>query len=176
MTGPAEVGLTAGNAQDFRYVLGHFATGVVAVTGLPDNAPAGLVVNSFTSVSLDPPLVSFCVGRTSTSWPRMRREGRICVNILAEDQHEACRRLATSGGAKFRGLGWTISPAGLPLLDGAHAWLDCVLEAEHRAGDHDIVVARVSGLGTAGGSSPLVFHRGAYGGFTAHAHDPGGSL
>jgi 3-hydroxy-9,10-secoandrosta-1,3,5(10)-triene-9,17-dione monooxygenase reductase component len=173
VTGPVEIELTAENSRDFRYVLGHFATGVVAVTGLPDGVAAGLVVNSFTSVSLEPPLVSFCVARTSTSWPRLRSDGRICVCILAEDQLDACRRLATSGEDKFRGLSWTTSPAGLPLLGGSHAWLDCVLEAEHHAGDHDIVVARVCGLAASADTHPLVFHRGAYGRFTAHDH--GGS-
>ncbi|HEX2312223.1 MAG TPA: flavin reductase family protein [Thermomonospora sp.] len=157
----------------FRSVLGHFATGVAAVTGLDGGVPVGLVVNSFTSVSLDPPLVSFCVAHTSASWPRLRRGGGHCVCFLAAGQREQVRRLASSGGAKFRDVAWFPSPAGLPILDGALAWLECVVEAEHPAGDHVIVVARVHHLDRLGdgddAADPLVFYRGGYGRFTTTA-------
>ncbi len=151
---------------EFRRVLGHFATGVAAVTGLDDGAPVGLLVNSFTSVSLDPPLVAFCVARTSGSWPLLRRAPRLCVSFLAADQREQARRLATPGAAKFRGVVWWPSPSGLPVLDGALAWLECAIEAEHPAGDHVIVVTRVCHLAwSEGAAGPLVFYRGAYGRF-----------
>ncbi|MEU4573069.1 flavin reductase family protein [Nonomuraea sp. NPDC023979] len=153
----------------FRSVLGRFATGVVAITALDpvDGSPCGLAANSFTSVSLDPPLVGFCVAHTSTSWPRLRATRAVTVNVLAEHQRAACAQLASRGGDKFAGLGWTPSPAGNPVLDGALAWLDCSIEAEHRAGDHMIVVARVHRFDTLGDGGPLLFFRGGYGAFTS---------
>ncbi|WP_017592460.1 flavin reductase family protein [Nocardiopsis potens] len=155
------------DGRRFRDALGRFPTGVVAITGRdPESGrPAGLAANSFTSVSLDPPLVGFCVAHTSTSWPALRRAGRLAVSILGADQEEACRRLASKGGDKFAGLGHFPSPSGAPVLDGAPAWLECSVEAEHPAGDHLIVVARVHHLDTDGaaGGGPLVFYRGGYG-------------
>ncbi|MEN3537678.1 flavin reductase family protein [Microbispora sp. ZYX-F-249] len=159
--------IPAVNAQHFRNVLGRYATGVVAVTAIDTltGEPCGLAVNSFTSVSLDPPLVAFCVSGDSTSWPRLRAAASVCVNVLAEQQREACERLAAPGGDKFANLSWALSPGGAPVLDGALAWIDCVVDVEHPAGDHVIVVARVTGLDRHDDGGPLVFFRGAYGGF-----------
>ncbi|WP_435832419.1 flavin reductase family protein [Nonomuraea rubra] len=155
------------DSRRFRQVLGRFATGVVAITAVDpmDGQPCGLAANSFTSVSLDPPLVAFCVAYTSTSWPRVRGAKALTVNVLAEHQQAVCAQLATKGGDKFAGLTWTISPGGNPVLEGALAWLDCAVEAEHPAGDHVIVVARVLQLDTHAEGGPLVFFRGGYGGF-----------
>lgn len=152
------------NARDLRDVLSHFATGVVAITALdPDSKlPAGLAANSFTSVSLDPPLVAFCVAKTSSSWPRIREAGKYVVNILSDAQENVCRRLAVRGGDKFAGLTWAPSPAGAPVLDDGLAWLEAELEAEHEAGDHVIVVSRVTHT-HAGELEPLIFYRGKYG-------------
>ncbi|WP_049564635.1 flavin reductase family protein [Nonomuraea sp. SBT364] len=152
-----------------RQVRPREAAEVVAITALDpvDGGPCGLAANSFTSVSLDPPLVGFCVAHTSTSWPRLRATRTVTVNVLAEHQQATCAQLAARGGDKFAGLGWTASPAGNPVLDGALAWLDCSIEAEHRAGDHLIVVARVQQLDTLGDGGPLLFFRGGYGAFTA---------
>ncbi|MFQ6147124.1 flavin reductase family protein [Streptomyces seoulensis] len=153
----------APHEEMFRRVLSHFASGVVAVTGLsPDGDPAGLTVSSFTSVSLNPRMVSFCVGRTSRTWPLLRASSGICVNILSERQRDVSDSLARSGGSKFGELGWTPSPGGLPVLDGVLAWLEGDVDAEHRAGDHDIVVARVRHLGIVGGPGPLIRYLGAY--------------
>ncbi|MFD0903895.1 flavin reductase family protein [Actinomadura sediminis] len=154
------------DAARFRSVLGRFATGVVAITAVEPGTgrPLGLVANSFTSVSLDPPLVAFCVAHTSTTWPRLRDAGRLCVNILGERQLETSRRLAARGGDKFAGVRWTESPGGAPLIDGGIAWIECSVEREHAAGDHAIVVARVHDLGRQGGDDPLIYYRGGYGG------------
>jgi 3-hydroxy-9,10-secoandrosta-1,3,5(10)-triene-9,17-dione monooxygenase reductase component len=154
-------------ARRFRTILGHFATGIVAVTAVDTDTgrPAGLAANSFTSVSLDPPLVSFCVAHTSTTWPRLRRAERFCVNILSASQREVSHRLAARGGDKFAGLEWSESPGGGPVIDGALAWLECSAEAEYPAGDHVIVVARVHHLDRHHDGEPLVFYRGSYGGF-----------
>lgn len=155
------------DSMRFRNVLGRFATGVVAITAIdPETgAPTGLAANSFTSVSLDPALVAFCVAHTSSTWPRVRDAERHCVNILAEPQREVCLQLATKGGDKFAGLEWTISPGGSPVIDGALAWLECSVEAEYTAGDHVIVVARVHQLDKHHDGDPLVFYRGSYGRF-----------
>ncbi|QYC39586.1 Flavin-dependent monooxygenase, reductase subunit HsaB [Nonomuraea coxensis DSM 45129] len=155
------------DSRRFRQVLGRFATGVVAITALDpgDGRPCGLAANSFTSVSLDPPLVAFCVAHTSTSWPRVRDANVLTVNVLAEHQQEVCARMASRGGDKFAGLEWTGSPGGNPVLEGALAWLDCAVEAEHPAGDHTIVVARVLQLDTHADGGPLVFFQGGFGGF-----------
>ncbi|MFF2957692.1 flavin reductase family protein [Streptomyces sp. NPDC057963] len=154
---------------EFRRVLGHFASGVTVVTAHdPDDTqgPAGFACQSFASLSLDPPLVTFMVARTSTTWPRIARAGAFCVNILGADQGALCRSFAVSGADKFAGVGYTAAPAtGSPLLDSVPAWVDCRIQAVHTGGDHLIVVGRVEALGAAGGDGPLVFHRGVFGRF-----------
>jgi 3-hydroxy-9,10-secoandrosta-1,3,5(10)-triene-9,17-dione monooxygenase reductase component len=152
------------DARHFRSVLGLFATGVVAVTGVdPETGrPAGLTANSFTSVSLRPPLVSVCLARTSGTWRCLRAAGSYCVNILAEHQLDICLQLATAGTDKFRGLAWAASPGGHPTLDGVLGWIDCEAETEHAAGDHLIAVGRVRELGLLLDGQPLVFYRGRY--------------
>ncbi|MFD5654872.1 flavin reductase family protein [Streptomyces sp. NPDC127039] len=157
-----------GGTRCLRNVLGRFATGVVAVaaTDPADGTRAGLVANSFCSVSLEPALVSFCVAHTSSSWPRIRAAGLLGISILGAGQKEAANRLAASGTDKFRGLPWTRSPDGTPVLEGSLAWLECSVEAEHPAGDHTIVVTRVRALDATADGEPLLFYRGAFGGFS----------
>ncbi|MBG0828763.1 flavin reductase family protein [Planomonospora sp. ID67723] len=165
--GPSDHDHPSVDGRRFRSVLGHFATGVVAITAIdPDTGePCGLAANSFTSVSLDPPLVAFCVAHTSTSWPRVRAAKTCTVNVLAEHQQPVCAALASKGGDKFAGLDWSESPSGNPVISDALAWIDCSVEAEYPAGDHVIVVARVHQLDTHGDSGPLLFFRGGYGRF-----------
>ncbi|MBT2442558.1 flavin reductase family protein [Streptomyces sp. ISL-36] len=153
-----------GGSRCLRSVLGRFATGVVAVASADPRTGerAGLAANSFCSVSLDPPLVSFCVAHTSSSWPRIRAADLLGITILGADQREAATRLATRGSDKFRGMPWSESPGGTPVLDGALAWLECAIEAEHPAGDHVIVVARVLRLDASREGEPLLFFRGEY--------------
>ena len=149
----------------FRQVLGHFATGVTVVTCLSEGQPLGLAVNSFTSVSLEPPLVAFCVATSSSTWPRLRASGSFCVNILAEDQEALSRTFAAPGRDRFLGVGWRPAPSGAPVLADVLAWIDCTVEAEHQAGDHLIVVGRVRELDLLHEGRPLVFYRGGYGRF-----------
>ncbi len=152
--------------RHFREVLGHFPTGVVVVTAIgPAGQPVGMAVGSFSSVSLDPPLVVFYPDRRSTTWPLVRGAGSFCVNVLAADQDAVCRAFATSGGDKFRGVPWRPAGSGAPLLDGVLAWIDCELEAIHDAGDHDLVLGRVRALGVENRVLPLLFFRGGYGRF-----------
>ncbi|MFJ6095698.1 flavin reductase family protein [Williamsia muralis] len=161
-------GLPEVDGQRMRQVLGHFATGVVALTGVHPGTgePTGLAANSFTSVSLDPPLVAFCVAQTSSSWPLVRASDRFTINILSEAQEHVCRQLAARGTDKFRGLSWDRSPSGAPVLTGTLAWIEAEIADEHEAGDHTIVVARVRHL-HASDQAPLLFFRGQYGRLSA---------
>ncbi|MEU3887904.1 flavin reductase family protein [Streptomyces sp. NPDC029041] len=157
---------------EFRRVLGNFASGVAVVTAPPATAgdpPAGFACQSFTSLSLDPPLVAFMVGRTSTTWPRIARAGVFCVNVLASGQGELCRSFAVSGADKFAGVAYDAAPvSGSPRLTGGVAWIDCAIHAVHPGGDHLIVVGRVNALGAAAGpDGPLLFHRGRFARLTA---------
>ena len=157
---PAAPAIDAGT---FRAALGRFATGVAFVTAAPGGEPAGLVVNSLASVSLDPPLVSFCPSRSSLTWRRMRQARHFGVSVLARG-HEAFARQATPPGAdRFAGAEWTPGRAGVPVLAGALADLECELVAEHPAGDHWIVVCRVVEARFAPAGEPLVFFAGAFG-------------
>jgi flavin reductase (DIM6/NTAB) family NADH-FMN oxidoreductase RutF len=116
-------------------------------------------------VSLDPPYISFCPATTSTSWPLIRATGSVCVNILAAHQHAVCVRFATSGGDKFSGINWRPAANGAPMLDGVLATVEADVALEHAAGDHHIVVARVTALAAHEQREPLLFFRGGYGGF-----------
>lgn len=141
-----------------RRVFGAFPSGVTAVAALADGRPAGLAASSFTSVSLDPPLVSVCVAHSSGTWPVLRRAERLGVSVLSAEQEAECRQLSTRGIDRFASLRWRATPAGAVLLDGASAWLECSIGQLVRAGDHDIVVLRVHDLDANPGRAPLVFH------------------
>lgn len=145
-----------------RHVLGHFASGIVVITATTPDGPAGFTCQSFSSLSLDPPLVSFSPARSSTTWPRIRTAGRFCVNVLAEGHRDTSTSFARSGADKYAGVAWSPAPSGAPRLDGVVAWIDCTLEDEFPGGDHTIVVGRVRALDADTTRSPLVFHRGAY--------------
>jgi 3-hydroxy-9,10-secoandrosta-1,3,5(10)-triene-9,17-dione monooxygenase reductase component len=149
------------DARSFRAALGAYATGVAFVTTTLGKEPVGLIVNSLVSVSLDPPLVSFCVSRTSTTWSRMREARRLGVNILGRRHEEFVRRAAPAGADRFAEIRWRLV-RGVPLLIDAPVCLECEIETEHRAGDHWIVVAEVHGLRTVQERDPLVFYGGAF--------------
>jgi 3-hydroxy-9,10-secoandrosta-1,3,5(10)-triene-9,17-dione monooxygenase reductase component len=151
----------------FRQVVGHFPTGVTVVTSNDDDGPVGLAVASFVSVSLDPPLVAIFAQKTSSSWPRIEAVGTFCVNVLAEDQEEVCRRFAAKGDDKFNGLGWHATGSGDPQLEGVLAWMDCEIHSITDAGDHVCVLGLVNELEVTHEGRPLVFFRGGYGRFTA---------
>ncbi len=153
------------DAATFRSVLGHFCSGITIVTAVDQGEPVGLTCQSFTSVSLEPPLVLFVPARGANSWPRIRHAGHFCANVLTEDQEELGRRFAIRGADKFAGVGWRPGTTGSPVLEGCLAFVDCDLAAVHEAGDHDIAVGRVVDLGTANEGGPLLFYRGGYGRF-----------
>ena len=151
---------------EFRAVLGHFASGVTLVTGMHDGHPAGLTCQSFFSLSLDPPLVAFAPGKSSSSWPRASSTGSVCINVLASDQEGLARTFSQSGADKFAGVGWTPAGNGAPRLQGALAWIDCTIENTHEEGDHWLVTARVEAVESSRGE-PLLFYRGGFGGFAS---------
>jgi flavin reductase (DIM6/NTAB) family NADH-FMN oxidoreductase RutF len=141
-----------------RRVFGAFPTGVTAIAAIVDGAPVGLAASSFTSVSLDPPIVSVCIATTSSTWPTLRRATRLGVSVLGAHQERYGRQLSTRGADRFAGLTWRESHDGEIVLDGASAWMDCSIDREIRAGDHDIVLLRVHDLDADPHVPPLVFH------------------
>lgn len=152
--------------RHFRDVMGHLPTGVVVVAAREPGtgAPAGLVVGTFQSLSLDPPLVAFSVATTSSSWPKIRPAGFFSASVLADGQHDVCRAMSSKQGDKFAAVDWHESADSTPQIAGAHAWIDCKTTQELDGGDHVIVIAEVRRL-DAGGGQPLVFHRGRLGGY-----------
>lgn len=157
---------TVAAARRFRDVLGRFASGVTVVTGASNDEPVGLTCQSFSSVSLDPPLVLFIPAKTSRAWPLIQRSGKFCVNFLAADQAELSNTMASRGIDKFGEVKWTPSPGtGSPMLAGALAHVDCTIHSVHEAGDHYVVIGRVLDLITdepATTDDPLLFYRGEY--------------
>jgi flavin reductase (DIM6/NTAB) family NADH-FMN oxidoreductase RutF len=149
-------------ADDFRRVLGHFATGVTILTTCDNDARAtGLTASAFSSVSLDPPLVLICVDHKSQSYPALRERGCFAVNILSVEQQAISRRCASSRLDKFDEVPHTISDLGLPLIEGAIAHLECTTVSTHVEGDHTIFVGRVE-RAQVGTGEPLLYFRGQY--------------
>jgi flavin reductase (DIM6/NTAB) family NADH-FMN oxidoreductase RutF/DNA-binding IclR family transcriptional regulator len=156
------------DSRRFRETLGHFPTGVVLVTAFDeDGRPIGMVVGSFTSVSLDPPLVAFLPAKGSGRYSRLRSSNRFCVNVLSADQEQLCRRFATKGDAAFDGVEWTASPSGAPVLEGSVAWIDCTVESVQEVGDHYLVLGSVDDMEVVNPVAPLLFFQGGYGRFTS---------
>lgn len=141
-----------------REVFAAYPTGVTAVAAELAGVPVGLAANSFTSVSLNPPLVSVCIARTSATWPRLRGSDWVGVNILASHQAKACRSLAGPDGHRFTDLSWRVTQNGAIVLDEVKAWLECRVVSEIPTGDHDIVVLHVHDLAVDHERAPLVFH------------------
>lgn len=155
----------------FRNVLGHYVTGVVVVASVRDGRQHGITVNSFTSVSLDPPLVAFCAAHSSGTWPAIRAAGRFAVSVLASSQREVCSLFAAKGVDRFAAVPWTPGSTGQPVLDDAIAWLECRIDAIHPAGDHDLVVGEVLDFGARDGS-PLVFFQSGFAGLVTADDGP----
>ncbi|MEV1291978.1 flavin reductase family protein [Pseudonocardia sp. NPDC049635] len=152
--------VTAGN--QLRQAFGCFPSGVTAVCAEVDGVPVGLAASSFTSVSMEPPLVSVCMQHSSTTWPKLRGLPRLGLSVLAEGQDDACARLASKTGDRFAGTGVTVAPDGALFIDGATLWLDCTVHAEVPSGDHDIVLLNVHGIRADPATPPLVFHGSRY--------------
>lgn len=146
----------------FKEVLGHFVTGVVVVTGVSAEGPAGFTCQTFGSLSLEPMLISFAATSKGSSWSRVRGGGAVGLNILASGQEALARVFAQSGADKFAGVGWTTGPGGSPLLDGALAHLEGRILNVATHGDHDIVVIAVD-FAVDHPGDPLIYYRGGFG-------------
>ncbi|NUR06276.1 MAG: flavin reductase family protein [Nocardioidaceae bacterium] len=146
-----------------RRVFGVFPSGVVAVAAEVAGERVGLAASSFTTVSLDPPLVSFSVAATSRTWPMLRRASHLGVTVLADHHGEACRRLAGPVAHRFDGLSLTTTQDGALTLDDGLARFDCTIHDEVEAGDHVLVLLRLHAVEHADTSEPLVFHRSGFG-------------
>ena len=154
------------DSADFRQAMANFCTGVTVVTGLNDGVPVGFTAQSFVSLSLEPPLIAVCPGKSSSSWPRIRAAGGFCINILAADQMAICQAMAKSGADKFADIDWRSGVTGAPIIAGSLAFVDCLPHAEHEAGDHFIAVGEVKDFSLVkGDESPLLYFRSGFGVF-----------
>ncbi|KOG07021.1 MULTISPECIES: flavin reductase family protein [Streptomyces] len=160
------------DTTSLRAVYGAFPTGVTAIAALIDGTPVGLAASSFTTVSLAPPLVSVCVAHTSSTWPVLRRAERLGISVLGAEHGPLCRRLAGPSDERFAGAAWQATPDGAVLLHGAGAWLECSVDNEVRAGDHDIAVLRVHDLRLDDSVDPLVFHSSTFRSLAPRSREP----
>ncbi|MEJ2408732.1 MAG: flavin reductase family protein [Novosphingobium sp.] len=149
----------------FRKVLGSYPTGVCVITALDGEKPTGMVVGTFTSVSLDPPLVGFFPDKSSSSWPLIEKAGHFCVNVMGSDQQDVCRSVSARGAEKFVGVDYVMSDHNLPIIANAIASIECKLYSVTEAGDHWFVLGQVLRMETVREDDPMLFHRGRYGGF-----------
>ena len=149
---------TADDTALLRQVFRCFPSGVTAVCAIIDGEPVGMAASSFTSVSLDPPLVSVCVQNSSRTWPHLRTADRIGLSVLSESQGVLCRALAAREGDRFSAVSWSRTDDGAIFIDDAVALLDCTLHSEVPAGDHAIALLRIHQVRADLETAPLVFH------------------
>jgi flavin reductase (DIM6/NTAB) family NADH-FMN oxidoreductase RutF len=142
-----------------RQAFGCFPSGVTAFCGLLDGVAEGMAASSFTSVSLDPALVSVCVANTSTTWPKLAKLDRLGLSVLAGDHAPIARALASKTGDRFDGVDWTSTDSGAVFVHGATLWLECAPFKRVAAGDHEIVVLQIVALAMYPDVAPMVFHR-----------------
>jgi len=150
------------SSEEFRRACGRFATGVTIATVLDaEGLPHGLTVSSFTSVSLVPPLISFCLGQAVALIDLFRAANFFGINVLSENQQSLSERFARKGHDRFQGVAWTRGENGAPLIDGVLAAIECQVDQRIPAGDHDIFVGRMVATRVQEGS-PLLHFSGAY--------------
>jgi len=144
--------------EQLRRAFGCFPSGVAAICARVDRVPIGMAASSFTSVSVDPPLVSVCIKHTSTTWPLLRGRARLGLSVLAEGHDEACRQLASKEGDRFADIEWDTGPHESVFIRGSSAWMEVSVFEEVQAGDHAIALLEVHGLDTSEHTLPLIFH------------------
>jgi flavin reductase (DIM6/NTAB) family NADH-FMN oxidoreductase RutF len=149
-------GLTPDSLRD---AFGHFPTGVIAIAAEVDGARIGLAASTFVPVSLDPPLVSFCVQNTSTTWPKLLDCPHLGISVLGERHDGAARTLAARTGDRFAGLTTVTSARGAVFIEGTSVWVESAVERSIIAGDHSVVILRVTEMSVHPGIAPTVFHR-----------------
>ncbi len=158
----------------FRHALGHFCTGVTVIAAVgTDGEPIGFACQSFAALSLDPPLVLFCPGKASRTWPLIEAAGSFCVNVLSHEQRDVSMVFGRAGSDKFAAVTWSPAPSGAPVLTGVLTWIDCTIESVFDGGDHHIVIGRVTALSDPVNNRPLLFYRGAYTATEAAEPTPG---
>ncbi len=145
-----------------REAFGHFPTGVVAIAAQVDGVRIGLAASTFMPVSLDPPLVSFCVQNTSETWPKLKGLPMLGISVLGEAHDAAVRTLAAKTGDRFAGLETVARESGAVFIKGTSVWLESAVEQLVPAGDHTIVVLRVNNLQVDAEVAPIVFHRSVF--------------
>ena len=156
--GPGPTAASALDTGTLRQAFGHFPSGVTAVCGMVDGSPLGMAVSSFTSVSLEPPMVAVCMQLSSRTWPRLRELPRLGLSVLGANQEPLCRALAGPEEDRFTGCSWETGEDGAVFLHGAVTWYSCILRDEVPAGDHSIALLEVDRLWTQQAAEPLVFH------------------
>jgi len=145
-----------------RQAFGCFPSGVTAFCGVIDGVPEGMAASSFTSVSLEPALVSVCVAKTSTTWPRLARLNRLGLSVLAGEHGPVARALSSKSGDRFAGVDWTASDAGAVFVHGSTLWLEVAPYRRIEAGDHEIVLLEIVEVSMNPDVSPMVFHRSSF--------------
>jgi flavin reductase (DIM6/NTAB) family NADH-FMN oxidoreductase RutF len=148
--------------QALRRAFACFPSGVTAVCAMIEGQPAGMAASSFTSVSLDPPLVSVCVARTSTTWPLLARAERLGVSVLSDAHCQVARALSAKGVDRFAGVSWQLTEHGAIVVHGSTLWLSCTVYDSFAAGDHDVVLLRILSLRSYPEVAPMVFHGSAF--------------
>jgi flavin reductase (DIM6/NTAB) family NADH-FMN oxidoreductase RutF len=141
-----------------RQAFSCFPSGVAALCGSDAGKPTGMAASTFTSVSLDPPLVSVCLANASRTWNRLRRRPGLGISVLGESHAVACRRLTDADASGFAGIAWVATPRGAVFIHGATSWLECTLFAELPGGDHVIALLRVTAVEFDRTAAPLIFH------------------
>jgi flavin reductase (DIM6/NTAB) family NADH-FMN oxidoreductase RutF len=146
------------DSRTLRNAFGCFPSGVTAICAMVNGEPVGMAASSFTSVSLDPPMVLVCIQNSSDTWKKLKNAARIGISVLGEEHHRACSQLAAKSGDRFDRLEWFATEAGAVLLEGAAVSLDCSIVEEILAGDHHLVLLRIEKLEFRPTVNPLVFH------------------
>jgi flavin reductase (DIM6/NTAB) family NADH-FMN oxidoreductase RutF len=152
-----------------RQAFGCFPSGVTAFCGLLDGVAEGMAASSFTTVSLDPPLVSVCVANTSTTWPKLAGLERLGLSVLAGDHGPVARALAAKNSDRFSNVDWMATDSGAVFVHGATLWLECSPFKRIEAGDHEIVVLQIVSLAMYPDVAPMVFHRSNFHGLASTA-------
>ncbi|MFW0148505.1 flavin reductase family protein [Mycobacterium sp. smrl_JER01] len=162
MSGPGTPPETNLSPTSLREAFGHFPSGVIAIAAEVDGVRVGLAASTFVPVSLDPPLVSFCVQNSSTTWPKLKDLPYLGISVLGEAHDEAARTLAAKTGDRFAGLETASTQRGAVFIHGTSVWLESSIEQLVPAGDHTIVVLRVSDITVHPDVPPIVFHRSTF--------------
>lgn len=147
---------------NFRDAVGRFASGIVVVSARVDDEPIGLTCQSFCSLSLLPPLILFCAGRSSRSWRRIRTANTFTVNVLSESQQWVSHQMAQRRDDKFAEIAWHLGETAAPRIDGALVHIDCTPHDVVDGGDHDIVIGKVERTTVREQGRPLLYFRGNY--------------